>query len=459
MLNKLGDLVKKNRITVISSPAGTGKTSLLQIYMIKLSTEYANVKLFYVQMPKGVDPYDRCLKNGFDINLCKVEGKDDIIVLLDDCQNVYNNKKFWYDIVKDITFRNNSRVRFVVSATYLLRGVDSPVELQSIPAKITHQDMLLSFDESVSYINYLNFRYVEYNNLINAIVLQCGGLIAALHIVTDLIMSNSKNFTPSEDNLIKFFLSTQILPSMERCFGSGYDEVPAKFKDIICQLLHHSVRNTNPGEYVKLLETAGVIIQDSNNSYTFSSTISKRYFCNIYYPNRAESNPETLVGLIKRAIGSMSANDLRNCVQSDDFPKEAVFQHLLMCGLTKNLKSDVIVQPELSKLIDPITYQHINIQGEIDFYINSNLQWGIELLVQGSKITEHLSRFASSGKYYNLNCNDYYVVDFRGNQDGKPTNITYHEKRITAFFQLGNYNVVNCIVGLDRNIISIPLKH
>lgn len=448
-----------NHVTIISAPAGTGKTSLLQMYMKKVSAEYTNVKLFYIAMSKDVDPYESCSKKGFNIELCKEDGIDDIIVFLDDCQNVYNNHKFWYDIIKDSDYQNNKKIHFVISATYLLHNLESPVEFQSITAKILHQDMLLSVDESVSYINYLSFSKVDYTNLINAIVLQCGGLIAALHITIDLIMSSSKNYTPSEDNLITYFLSNNILPSMERCFGSGYDKVPAEIENIICQLLRDKVHNTDPDVYFKLLEKTGVIMKHINsNIYTFSSQLSKRYFCNIYYSNRGRSDPGRLVELIKLAIGSMSANDIRNCVQLGDFPKEAVFQHLLMRGLTENLTCNVMVQPELSKLINPLTFQQINIQGEIDFYINSTLQWGIELLVQGSKITEHLNRFTPGGKYYDLKCKDYYVVDFRGNEEGKLTNITFHEKKITVFFQLGKYNVANCIFGLDQNVISIPLK-
>ena len=53
------------------------------------------------------------------------------------------------------------------------------------------------------------------------------------------------------------------------------------------------------------------------------------------------------------------------------------------------------------------------LSGEIDFWVDSNLRWGIELTRGGSKVREHLDRGADQGKYKPLDPAAYRVVDFR----------------------------------------------
>jgi hypothetical protein len=80
------------------------------------------------------------------------------------------------------------------------------------------------------------------------------------------------------------------------------------------------------------------------------------------------------------------------------------------------------------------------INGEIDFYLNGQLRWGIELLVNGQGIQEHMDRFkfSKNGKYVPLGAKDYAVVDLRGNSSGKVTKVRHHPKRITVFFKLSD---------------------
>jgi len=49
----------------------------------------------------------------------------------------------------------------------------------------------------------------------------------------------------------------------------------------------------------------------------------------------------------------------------------------------------------------------------VDFYVNSDLQWMVEFLVEGSKLQEHLDRFAPTGRYSSIPRKHWLVVDFR----------------------------------------------
>ena len=140
----------------------------------------------------------------------------------------------------------------------------------------------------------------------------------------------------------------------------------------------------------------------------------------------------------------MSATTLKNSTMPGDFPKDAVFQHLFTEGLASFTRPDCSICPELSKIFPATTTPNTQQKtlGEIDVYVNSSLRWGIELLVNGDGIEEHISRFSHpNGKYVALAVNDYAVVDIRRNSTGKPTNISIHSTRITVFFK----NVINVI--------------
>lgn len=85
--------------------------------------------------------------------------------------------------------------------------------------------------------------------------------------------------------------------------------------------------------------------------------------------------------------------------------------------------------------------------------------WGIELLVQGVGIGEHMDRFTLAiGKYASLDVGDYAVVDFRRNTTGKPTSISRHAKRITVFFKDADYSIAQCIFGVDGDPVEVRLS-
>jgi len=114
-----------------------------------------------------------------------------------------------------------------------------------------------------------------------------------------------------------------------------------------------------------------------------------------------------------------------------------------------------LICPELSQTFPTSGNIGEEIAGEIDFYLNGLLKWGIELLVKGRGISEHLDRFSPSGKYYPLNVKDYAVVDFR---PGDVTDIKRNPKRITVFFA-SDFSVCECICFEEKVSTIITLSN
>lgn len=190
---------------------------------------------------------------------------------------------------------------------------------------------------------------------------------------------------------------------------------------------------------------------------------------NKVYSDRAITTPSTLIDFIKASIQTMSAHLVRQGYLVGDtmLPKEALFQHLLMTTMTKNSDRCVTIIPELSASVpfldDPNPPRKI--AGEVDFLLlrdnpddPPSFKWGIELLVEGRGVTEHISRFDKGGKYAPLGCTDHIVVDFRLSADGKPTNVTPHPNRFTVFFQAGGtFRTCVCVDRMEANLLYLNL--
>src|SRR5687768_6875781 len=88
---------------------------------------------------------------------------------------------------------------------------------------------------------------------------------------------------------------------------------------------------------------------------------------------------------------------------------------------------------------------------KLTFFINGELRWGVELLVEGSGVSEHISRFEiDTGKYRPLRMLDHIIVDFRQNVTGAVTNVKQNPNKLTVFFT-GDFTKCNCVYGMGSN--------
>jgi hypothetical protein len=228
------------------------------------------------------------------------------------------------------------------------------------------------------------------------------------------------------------------------------------------ELSHPKTLSNHEASYL-LLKKAGILVEHPDSTFGFSSLLAKRYYFDWIFPNRSESQPVSLLELIKKVIGNMSALTLKNSTILGDFPKAAVFQHLFMEGLVFYTWCPIC--SELSKIFPSTsnTSTQQTIHGEIDFYLSGSLRWGIELLINGDGIGEHIGRFSPpNGKYVSLDVRDYMVVDFRGTITGRPTNISASSLNIwykfTESCSQSIKNIGGSLISVFFLLIS-PLPH
>ena len=306
-------------------------------------------------------------------------------------------------------------------------------------------------------------------NLKQLIIRECNGLVGALRMsVQSLTQKESGEDVSSltENDLIVKYLSKLTLGYMKRCFGGAHMSATGLLKEALIKCIFEepivikalTLENDKQDCYKKLLK-CGILTINAEGKTEFSSPMALKYYMEYLFPERSSENPVSIKELVMKVIEGMSASVLRQSVVSgEQFPKEAVFQHLFMQGLVLCTLPNCVICPELSWAFPSSgsAADSGRINGEIDFYLNGGLRWGIELLVNGAGVGEHIGRFSEGGKYFALKVIDYAVVDFRGNDTGEVTNVELDPKRMTVFFRRGGDASCQCIFYEDTT--PVPLK-
>lgn len=454
-----------DRFLLISSPPATGKTSLLQLLYSTGWFEYE-----YLRCRKDFDPYEMLDPVGLDLKSIKFHANyDELVVILDDAQNIYHHPEFWAVLIKEASCRCPN-FRFIISVTHNLNIIsESPVALQSLRSRIDRSSLLLTDAEKEELFDLLDSdseSLKPFPTVRQVISNESGGVIGAfvLSVLKVFVVFNEFK-SPDETQLLLYYFSKDFFSELGgRVFGT--DRQPnflPEIRNYLAQCFFTPVRkqifDDHQNHILNQLVKGGALVE-TGDFYSFSSPLAKRFYIQKIFPTRATEVPSDLRSLVILAIQNMSSVALKmSTVSANDFPKEAVFQHQFMAGLLASLPIDCYVCPEMSKDFPEGKSSSEKIDGEIDFYVNGNLRWGIELLVNGDRIIEHMSRFAEpDGKYVKLNPKDYVVVDFRCSKDGTPTNINQMDKRMCVFFKKGDFSKCIYKFGLDTESYSIDLN-
>jgi len=112
---------------------------------------------------------------------------------------------------------------------------------------------------------------------------------------------------------------------------------------------------------------------------------------------------------------TFSSLRIKDYVTTQQSLKEAFIGQLFFAGAVQHLSPKDSICPELSRIFPDEKEEAEDgaIKGRLDFFINGNLCWGIELLVEGRKRLEHIARFSPEGKYAALHAKQWCVLDFR----------------------------------------------
>jgi len=420
---------------ILGSPPAMGKTSLIQLLEQQLKSEGASV-IRMQGIHLGVQNMLETLREeGIRADIKALQKLRNTWLVVDDAQNVYASEyfPFWQFLVKTIAGANvDEQVFVVIAATYNLSTPDSPVQFKDLAHIHTDissheaRELFCMFAETWNYDDWDHFL----ENILSISELIAGrhhvGVIIAAVRLLDEARKHPRSQALDEKAALAMLRSEHFINRLDRCFQLP-SNLPVEGRDrILDVLLSDGSLDVTDDALLTPFIRAGILTAFGE----FSCIASRWYYNRRCFPNRSQMKPASLDDLVISAVGSLSSLRMKGAAQ-DGFPKEAAFQHLFNEALSIHLPLRNHIVPELGTFATSPAGGTIS--GELDFYINGELKWCLELLRMGDKIGDHIARFDKfNGKYSEIPSNDFLVIDCRGSKTGRGTNAM--SSRCTLYF-------------------------
>jgi len=449
IVNEIISTARSKQHVVVGAPPATGKTALLQL--VRESLLKGGAKVVDVDIRNdGVDKlYSDVAAEGIVTQKSKLRELKNTWLLLDDSQNAYSTQyyPFWQFIVKTIQgLGDECDLRVIISTTYDLSTSTpiSPVQFSDLE----HVHANISQDEAVELFNMFArvWRYEDWRiyrqTLIDVSKLSDDNFHVGVIIGGIRMLDRCRKLPGAgagifdEPKALSNLRSAHFIDRLDRAFRlpDDFHSAPGRGPLLDAVLAKSPAIQTDDSALSPLIR-AGIL-----DSYgIFSSVASQWYYNRRCFPSRADVTPESLDALVIQAVRRMSAKRLRDTLENG-FPKEATFQHLFNEAMSTLLPLTNYIIPELSTFAFDSSGNLVS--GELDFYINGDLQWCLEILRLGDKIGQHLSRFDyEEGKYREVQTREYLIVDCRGEKGARGAEV--NEARCTLYFA-GNFDSCIC---------------
>ncbi|KAG7362001.1 hypothetical protein IV203_025667 [Nitzschia inconspicua] len=435
------DLTKRNNLLVIQAPPGTGKTSLTQLVKAQLDASGATVIRIALSDFYSLDEFKADIKEyGISPSPVVVQQnlRENTWLLLDDAQNWYGEEYWgiWQFLIKQLPQVAQGRLFIIIAATYDLSTSRSPVHFGSLEhfteTAVSADEVSELFAMHLPHRDHQDFCKVKEDIASLSKVAEdkfhIGVVIQAIVMLKNMRKESTKR--QDEESVRKSLRSGDFVYLLKRCYMVP-DGLPAEGRiRLVDILLSPGVSRNDISDDSLLAPYVRAGILEPNNG-EFSCMAAWWFYNRSCFPGRTTALTASLDLLVRESVKLLSADRLRKSMV-DGFPKEAAFQHFFNEVLSMNLTIDTFLIPEFNtKATMPLGGE---VTGELDFYINSHLQWCLELLRLGKGIGENLARFdEDEGKYRMVTSREYLVVDCRPPKEGSGAH--RNENRCTLYFE------------------------
>ena len=309
LLGRLIELMKENRVVRLTSPAASGKSSLLKMYQHSLK----NTHVVWISFLTEKSAFDLLIANGIDLENHQYQspiGQRRTVMFLDDAQEKYWDIRFWQQLLKVSWNWLPSNIQVVISSTHLLSvSTSSPASFEYLP-KLERGDFLLTPNESKQFLELPVIglpQKIKSENLKQLVISHCGGLIGALRLSIDSLKDRfAKDIKPTEEALLEHFLSATLLINMSRCFGNSHScPIGNEFKTILKKIMVDepyvleteilaSLANQQDKDSYVSLKRAGILAKFPDENAGFSSELANSIAC-------SQSAPQSILRLSRNS--------------------------------------------------------------------------------------------------------------------------------------------------------------
>lgn len=359
---------------------------------------------------------------------------DSFLLIMDESQVIYEDfaPDFWARVKSLAAMGGTGGVRIICFAVYgdtVQTTIKSGRGTPFTPNKTLGADFLqLNRAETTLLINDLHVR-VNIRFPPQLATLLCsftGGHVGMTRAALEALYQQFKRLAAVRDvtiaEVIHYFLSSNMLHCIHYGIRSPpkFEHFGAETTRLLKQILREgsvAIKTSGPELEIAIdLMERNVIRwnEDVSGQVCFLNEATHRMaydaLCSSARPVR---EPSSLHDLLEQALPLIRADFLKENLGTgvNNVLMESVWQMELYRCTTALLQAKSHVSPSVGRIFDST--------GQLDFYINGDKQWLVEVTREGSRLGEHIQRFTGDGLYAQMPCKARVVLDFRNSRPSK----------------------------------------
>jgi len=356
-----------------------------------------------------------------------------VVLIVDEVQMTYKITRedcaaFWEN-VKRLYGNELGNLKVLLLGAY---GGDSNVLSSSTPICIAHEHTLshdqlaFSLNEVIELIELFNGLQSPNHNMTIANLVPIsndmatrlfhltGGHVGLCRYILIMIASYflstatySSGFPVTENAFVGYLLGSDMFEKLKntRCVSFDWRDSEAMRKIIHDVMIngHATILDSDTSKLVK----SGVLAISSYGACEFSSPLLECIARDVFYPKPSSGTVKwSFEEFVKFAVLNMDHSLLSQSmsVGANDLIYEAQLQ-------SEFYRSVYSLLPASDKIFPNVGYM-FGSKGYLDFYVNGDKQWGIELSRNSSLLDKHIERFLNNGIYSCIPFKRWIVINF-----------------------------------------------
>ncbi|PKK56868.1 hypothetical protein RhiirC2_871514 [Rhizophagus irregularis] len=427
--------MENNRIGLLRSPPSSGKSTIGEYFRDYYNGIYISLSGIYDERKPTIkrEEFDTFWKNKLDCTWEEISNcTEKTYLFVDEVQFIYGNRaQYFWEKVKDLQSNDgcNKNLWILFLGTYHPTLADNPTPIQ-ITNTLGLNELLLTRNEfnllvanivqkynDRSYFNIPNDVRDTIFNITNGHPGLCRFIMNWLH---DHFREGTKSTSTAEilRSLASSSLRSSIVSTSRAFYWADGWSPNEKEADFIRTLLFICRDNefypvdldSNSGVAKKFIKS-GIIATDSTNGrMKFSAPITRIVLSHRLFTSSLANSPTTnFEDFLTRTIERFCPTKLANSLGKGKGNDSNLFERTWLMEWYRSATTVVPIGATISADVGPV----FNSKGFLDFYVNGNYSWGIELLREGDKLQEHANRFLTNGIYSDIPLNQWAVLDFR----------------------------------------------
>ncbi|KAF0413854.1 crinkler family protein [Gigaspora margarita] len=445
-LNIIIEFVEKNRVGLLRSPPSSGKTTLgqtLRDYFIEHNHIGMYINLASIGGKGQVDEkfFEEFWKKEIGYTWTEIsDSTKTTYVFIDEIQTIYCNRAlyFWGKLKALMSSECNKDIHILLLGMY-----DPTLANEAIPVKFNDNDtlslktLLLTKKEFKFLVeNYVQIRVFGGSSMFNipeaiadAIFCLTNGHPGLCRFILDSLHTRYKNGALTVE-MLRYLASSNLTNNVatdSRAFYwiDNWNPTSEEAGFIRNKLLINRDESSFSVNYesnlvAKNFVRTGLFAMDSGQ-IQFNAPIMRIVLCHRLFTYSGlklctTDFDEFLIRSIERMRPSKLSNSLgrgwsENCktVQTGAKSDSRLFERSWQMEWYHSATSVVPMNTSISADVGPV----FGSAGFLDFYVNGEICWGIELIREGDRLKEHAERFEKYGEYAEIPLKKWAIIDFR----------------------------------------------